>query len=144
MLLHEGRWLRDENFARGALVAYRIESTAANGYVIASGYSIDRIVGVPGDRVKIEGGQISVNGLPLPPEQCPLCSTRIDRWETTVGKGSYLILPTCLNLRTNINNVQARSAMQRLLQSVSIVRYDNILGRVVYRLRPLDRMGPVR
>jgi signal peptidase I len=142
VLLYEGALLRPDKFSHGDLIVYRIERSTFGHTIVASGLNIDRIVGIPGDHVKFVSGSILVNGIPLPPEQGPLSTPRINDWETTLQEEQYMILPTCL-----VMNQYSRlhlASMQSLLKTVSIVEKPNIRGRVVFRLRPWNHWGRVR
>jgi hypothetical protein len=61
-----------------------------------------------------------------------------------VGAGQYLILPTCLDVNLPGAAVQSGGVYEQLMRSVSVVGEENIVGRVVFRLRPLKRFGSVR
>lgn len=144
VLLYSGQWLRPTLFGRGDLVAYRVNELQESGYYIRAGFNFDRIIGAPGDRVQATGGVILVNGDPLDADCQPLADSSLRDFDLTVGSGHYLILPTCLDVRLPAGGGPNRAARQQLLRSICIVRHNDVLGRIMFRLRPLKRFGSVR
>ena len=96
---------------------------------------IKRVIGVPGDRIRVEGGSVSVNGQPLveayvPPENRDSNSWR-DGEEQVVPEGKYFVLGDHRN----------QSSDSRMW---GYVPRDNIYGKAVFVYWPLDKMGRVR
>lgn len=96
---------------------------------------IKRVIGVPGDRVRVEGGQVYVNGQALtedyvPPENRDFSSWREAR-EQTVPEGRYFVLGDHRN----------QSSDSRMW---GYVPRDNIYGKAVFVYWPLAKMGRVR
>lgn len=145
ILLYQGSWMRPDSFRHGDLVAYRIEAWQQDGYYVQAGLGLDRIVATPGDHVRVTDGVLYVNGAPLPPDRGTLGALpELNDFEAEVGSGEYLILPTCLDVRLGGEQARNRGIYQRLIGSVSLVRHEDVLGRIWFRLRPLKRFGPVR
>jgi signal peptidase I len=96
---------------------------------------IKRVIGVPGDRVRVEGGQVYVNGSTLsedyvPPENRDFSSWRDGR-EQTVPEGRYFVLGDHRN----------QSSDSRMW---GYVPRENIYGKAVFVYWPLAKMGRVR
>ncbi len=96
---------------------------------------IKRVIGIPGDRVRVEGGQVYVNGSALaegyvPPENRDFSSWRDGR-EQTVPDGRYFVLGDHRN----------QSSDSRMW---GYVPRDNIYGKAVFVYWPLAKMGRVR
>ena len=96
---------------------------------------IKRVIGVPGDRVRVEGGQVYVNGVALsenyvPPENRDFSSWR-DGEDQVVPEGRYFVLGDHRN----------QSSDSRMW---GYVPRDNIYGRAVFVYWPLAKMGRVR
>jgi signal peptidase I len=141
-VLHEGSWTRPETFHRGDLVVYRVGGSryAQPGYVVPEGFGLDRVVGVPGDDVQLKEGRLLVNGQPPGPEQMPLgkVSPLVD-FAFRVENGQYAIVPSRLDLAIH-GTVQAAP----ILQQIALVSDNDVLGRVVLRLRPWSRFGRIQ
>jgi signal peptidase I len=96
---------------------------------------IKRVIGVPGDRVRVEGGQVYVNGTALsenyvPPENRDISSWR-DGEEQVVPADRYFVLGDHRN----------QSSDSRMW---GYVPRENIYGKAVFVYWPLKKMGRVR
>jgi signal peptidase I len=96
---------------------------------------IKRVIGVPGDRVRVEGGLVYVNGQALvesyvPPENRDSTSWR-DGEEQVIPEGKYFVLGDHRN----------QSSDSRMW---GYVPRDNIYGKAVFVYWPLQKMGRVR
>ena len=96
---------------------------------------IKRVIGVPGDRIRVEGGLVYVNGTPLqesyvPPENRDSNSWR-DGEEQVVPAGRYFVLGDHRN----------QSSDSRMW---GYVPRENIYGIAVFVYWPLEKMGRVR
>jgi hypothetical protein len=103
---------------------------------IPAGEIIDRVLAGPGDEVIWENQQLRVNGspsdlLPLNPERLAL------RLKIRVPENHYLVLPTTVPRLD-------RRATTAMLQSVSSVPAEQILGRAYLRHQPLWRWWWIR
>jgi len=142
-LLCEGPWLRPESFARGNIVLYRIEGRAADGVLIRAGHGVNRVVGGPGDRVTRENGVLTVNGAE-PEERCaPLGRpVAIGDFDVALHPHQYAVFTTVERRAYGLhraNPLESRAVTRHL----SVVTYDDILGRVIVRLRPFSRFGSI-
>jgi signal peptidase I len=93
---------------------------------------IKRIIGVPGDTVEIDGGQVMVNGTRLNEEYVP--EEYRDRQSVSprsVPAGSYFVLG---DHRSSSNDSRAWGFVER--------KY--IYGKAVFVYWPLDKMGRLR
>jgi signal peptidase I len=114
-----------EEISRGDLVVFRAPGEPGKSY-------IKRVIGVPGDTVRIDGGTVYVNGRPLredyvPPQYRDTISTP----EVTVAENHYYVL----------GDHRASSSDSR---AWGLVSRQSIYGRAVFIYWPLNRAGPVR
>jgi hypothetical protein len=108
--------------------------------VVRDGFGLDRIVGVPGDYVELKKGRLLVNGQPPRPEEMPLGrTTELVDFAFRVGRGQYAIVPSRLDLA-----IYGKAQAVPILQQISLVSDDDVLGRVVLRLRPWSRFGRIQ
>lgn len=93
---------------------------------------IKRVIGVPGDEITIAGGKVYVNG------QIIDDSYTMDG--TTNGDIDKLIVPVdtvfCLG-DNRLVSVDSRD------DSVGVISYDAIMGKVVFRLFPISKFGKI-
>jgi signal peptidase I len=89
---------------------------------------VKRIIGLPGDVVTIEGGVVSVNGAPLDE---PYARLDADAGTYTVPDGELFVM----------GDNRARSADSR--SSLGFVARDDVVGRAVAKIWPLDRFGSI-
>jgi signal peptidase I len=96
---------------------------------------IKRVIGVPGDRVRVDGGQVYVNGSVLVEEYVPPENRDSSSWrdgdEQVVPEGRYFVLGDHRN----------QSSDSRMW---GYVPRDNIYGKAVFIYWPLPKMGRVR
>jgi signal peptidase I len=96
---------------------------------------IKRVIGIPGDRVRVEGGQVYVNGSSLPEAYVPAENRDQSSWregrEQTVPEGRYFVLGDHRN----------QSSDSRMW---GYVPRENIYGKAVFVYWPLAKMGRVR
>jgi signal peptidase I len=116
------------SIARGDTVVFWYPQDTSKSY-------IKRVIGIPGDRVRVESGQVYVNGHTLtenyvPPENRDFSSWR-DGQEQTVPEGKYFVLGDHRN----------QSSDSRMW---GYVPRDNIYGKAVFVYWPLAKMGRVR
>jgi signal peptidase I len=97
---------------------------------------IDRVIGLPGDRVVWDAGKLTVNGrpawTPLLPERLP------PHLEIVVPADRYLILPT-----TSVGAATAGGA-ESYWKMAGLIPVDDILGRAYLRVAPLSRVWLIR
>lgn len=90
---------------------------------------IKRVVGLPGDTVKIENDNVFINGVQISePYINELCNCTDN--ETVLGEGEYFVMGD------NRNN-------SRDSRSFGAVPIDHIVGRVVFRYWPIPEIGPI-
>src|SRR5580700_8298536 len=95
---------------------------------------IKRVIGLPGDRIRIERGQVYVNGSPLVEEYVADRFRDPSTWaegrEVPVPRGDYFVLGDHRNSSSDS-------------RSWGWVPRDNIYGKAVFVYWPLDKMGRV-
>jgi signal peptidase I len=95
---------------------------------------IKRVVGLPGDRIRIDRGQVFVNGAPLNEEYVAEryrdMSTWADGQEVPVPRNEYFVLG---DHRNSSSDSRAWGFVPR----------ENIYGKAVFVYWPLDKMGRV-
>lgn len=101
---------------------------------------IKRVIGLPGDRLKMEKDQLYLNGQPI--EEPYLQENR--EWaevqgypQLTTGFGEIIVPSGCYFVLgdNRLNSVDSRT--------IGFVRDDAVLGEVKYRISPLAHFGPV-
>ncbi len=138
-VLFDGPWLQPEKYQRGDVVLYNIESMRGHQFYSLDGYGLDRIVGVPGDRVVVRKGQLLVNGAAPQAGHNPLGpTTTLPDIALQLGEAEYAILPS----RIPVASANA-IIRQQFVQKISSVDVSSILGRIRWRLQPLSRVGKV-
>jgi signal peptidase I len=93
---------------------------------------IKRVVGLPGDRIRIERGQVIVNGRPLSEDYVPEAyrdETSIE--ETTVKEGEYFVLG---DHRSSSSDSRTWGCVPR----------RDIYGKAVFIYWPLEKMGRLK
>ncbi|MEZ6191407.1 MAG: S26 family signal peptidase [Phycisphaerales bacterium] len=130
-VLYTGGWTRpDRPGARGNLVVCRLER----------GYGIDRVIGLPGEHIAVKGGQVYINGLPVPDGVEPLCgASQFPDFAFEVEPGHVAVLPS--NLHWTAQGENAQRLLIQLLNRNSHIRESDVLGVAVWRLRPFGRFG---
>ena len=121
-----------EEICRGDTVVFwfPLDTTRSTSY-------IKRVIGIPGDRIRLKDGQVYVNDTPLTEEYV----TDRDRFSwpalpdavgnRSVPFGSYFVLGD--NRRSSIDS-----------RSWGYVPRENIYGKAVFAYWPLERMGRVK
>lgn len=96
---------------------------------------IKRVIGLPGETVQIIGTTIYINGEPLDDTYGiePIADGGIAVDPITLGKGEFFLLGD--NRGYSIDSRDSR---------VGIVKKEEIVGTVFFRLTPLSRIGSVR
>lgn len=96
---------------------------------------IKRVIGVPGDRIRIDAGQVYVNGAALSETYVPADERDYSSWrdgqEQIVPDGRYFVLGDHRN----------QSSDSRMW---GYVPRENIYGKAVFVYWPLEKMGRVR
>lgn len=116
-------------------VTYRLRSPERGEILVfrypadPSHYFIKRVIGLPGDEVRLAGGRVFVNGQPLNESYINGPIRGRDR-TYRVPEGSYFVLGDNRN-----NSQDSRSA------AVGFVPRSAIVGRAVVRFWPLERAG---
>lgn len=141
LLVISDRWTRPDQFTRGDLVLYEIEPMSGPGWYIPAGSAVDRIIGMPGDVVRIKGGVLSVNGQPVPAELAPLGPVSdLPDMLWTAGDGEYIVVPSLL---LRVYGAPQQNAVHQTLQSSAVLPEQRIQGQVLWRLQPWSRFGSV-
>lgn len=89
---------------------------------------VKRVIGLPGDRVELDDGRVSVNGTPL---EEPYAQLDSDDGLFTVPEGQLFVLGD-----NRANSADSRSQL-------GYVDVDDIVGRAVLTIWPPDRLGSV-
>jgi hypothetical protein len=98
---------------------------------------IDRVVGLPGDRVVCDEGKLSVNGTPV--SWTPLLPERLPRHlDITVPKDRYLILPT------TATGALYAGGSAAFWKETGLIPREDILGGAYLRISPITRLWFIR
>jgi signal peptidase I len=116
------------NIERGDTVVFWYPQDISKSY-------IKRVIGLPGDRVRVDRGQVYVNGMALAENYVPSENRDASSWrdgdEQVVPQGRYFVLGDHRN----------QSSDSRMW---GYVPRENIYGKAVFVYWPLDKMGRVR
>ncbi|MBE3577380.1 MAG: signal peptidase I [Limnochordales bacterium] len=110
---------------RGEIVVFKYPADPSHRY-------IKRIIGIPGDTIRIDNGIVYVNGIPIK-EDYTLEPALADFEEVVVPAGRYFVLGDNRN-----NSEDSR------YPDVGFVPRNLIVGRAVFVFWPLGRLGLVR
>ena len=114
--------------ARGDTVVFWYPGDMSKSY-------IKRVIGVPGDRVRVDGGQVWVNGQLLEEEYVPPVNRDNVSWkdgeEQVVPKDKYFVLGDHRNSSSDS-------------RTWGYVPRANIYGRAVFVYWPLDKIGRLK
>lgn len=136
-IVYQGAWLRPTTFQAGDLVVFNIPEVGGH-YRVTGGVGVDRVLAVPGQRIDLNDGVLTVNGAPPAARAASLvaippfyCLNRV------LQDGEYLIIPSSLTV------LVARGEGAEILSRLAIVPAADIRGRVLFRAWPWSRIGPV-
>jgi signal peptidase I len=116
---------RLEAIQRGDIVVFRYPRDPSKSY-------IKRVIGLAGDRIRIEDGLVYVNGQPLAEDYVPPAyADQRSIPETVVPPNSYFLLG---DHRTMSNDSRDFGAVEA----------EFIYGKAVFGYWPMDKMGRVR
>src|SRR5271154_1396205 len=117
---------------------YRLEPIEGGGIVVfryprdPSKSYIKRVIGVAGDRIRIDGGQVYVNGEPLEESYVPAAYADSRSYpETVVPPQCYLVLGD-------------HRSMSNDSRDFGPVNQSYIYGKAVFGYWPMDKLGRVR
>lgn len=98
-------------------------------------FYVKRIIGLPGERIKIEGDTIYINGEPLEEHygKDPIWNSGRAEEEIILGEDEYFVLGDNREV-----SIDSRSP------SVGNVKKDWILGKACARIYPFDKIGIVK
>jgi signal peptidase I len=116
---------RLEPIERGDIVVFRYPRDPSKSY-------IKRVIGMVGDRIRIDGGQVYVNGEPLDEPYVPVEYTDSRSYpETVVPPDSYFVLGD-------------HRSMSQDSREFGSVNQSYIYGKAVFGYWPMDKLGRVR
>ena len=91
---------------------------------------IKRVIGAPGDTLRIEDGAVYLNGTLLEEDYINPNDSRTNMEEFTVPEGKLFVMGDNRN-----NSVDSRD------ERVGFVDMDRVMGKVVFRLYPFNSIG---
>src|SRR5271168_5374887 len=116
---------RLEPISRGDIVVFRYPRDPSKSY-------IKRVIGIAGDRVRIDGGQVYVNGEALDEDYVPPAYSDSRSYpETVVPPDSYFVLGD-------------HRSMSNDSRDFGPVNQSYIYGKAVFGYWPMDKLGRVR
>lgn len=141
VVLCSGPRLNTGPWNRGELVLVRMDAAPfGNGYFLDSRYNVDRIMGLPGDVIEIRNRVLYVNGEELPLDLGPIGPHRPD-FSLTVPSDRYFVPPSAL--RWTLYGIDARGLVTPMYINAGLIRPENLIGRVVGRIRPWSNLGRI-
>ena len=122
----------DHNYQRGNIVVFNTPP----GEVKACGPSdanqlIKRIIGLPGETISSRGDQVLINGQPLPQPWFPAAPLGQPIKTTDIPKNEYYVM----------GDNRAHSCDSRYWGPIA---KQSIIGKVVFRIWPVSKMGSVK
>jgi signal peptidase I len=116
---------RLEPISRGDIVVFRYPRDPSKSY-------IKRVIGVEGDRIRIDGGQVYVNGEPLDEDYVPPAYADARSYpETVVPPRCYFVLGD-------------HRSMSNDSRDFGPVNQSYIYGKAVFGYWPMEKVGRVR
>ena len=116
---------RLEPISRGDVVVFRYPRDPSKSY-------IKRVIGVEGDHIRIDGGQVYVNGEPLDEDYVPPAYADARSYpEMVVPLHSYFVLGD-------------HRSMSQDSRDFGPVKQSYIYGKAVFGYWPMDKVGRVR
>ena len=116
------RW---EPIERGDIVVFRYPRDPSKSY-------IKRVIGVAGDRIRIDAGQVFVNGAPIEEDYVPaMYADERSYPETLVPPGSYFMLGD-------------HRSMSNDSRDFGSVTEGYIYGKAVFGYWPMEKLGRLR
>ena len=116
---------RLEPISRGDVVVFRYPRDPSKSY-------IKRVIGVAGDRIRIDGGQVFVNGEALDEDYVPPAYDDSRTYpEVTVPSNTYFVLGD-------------HRSMSQDSREFGPVNQSYIYGKAVFGYWPMDKLGRVR
>lgn len=116
---------RLEPIERGDIVVFRYPRDPSKSY-------IKRVIGMAGDRIRIDGGQVYVNGRALDESYVPAEYTDVRSYpETVVPAHKYFVLGD-------------HRSMSQDSREFGAVSQGLIYGKAVFGYWPMDKLGRVR
>ncbi len=116
---------RLEPIGRGDIVVFRYPRDPSKSY-------IKRVIGMAGDRIRIDSGQVYVNGKPLDEEYVPSEYADARSYpETTVPPDSYFVLGD-------------HRSMSNDSRDFGSVNQSFIYGKAVFGYWPMEKLGRVK
>jgi signal peptidase I len=116
---------RLENIERGDIVVFRYPRDTSKSF-------IKRVIGLPGDRIRISYGRVYLNGQLIPEPYVPAeYMDGVSSPETVVPANSYFVLG---DHRSSSNDSRAFGPVQR----------SYIYGKAVFGYWPVEKMGILR
>ena len=116
---------RLEPIERGDIVVFRYPRDPSKSY-------IKRVIGIAGDHIRIESGQVYVNGQPLDEDYVPAAYADTRSYpDTVVPPNSYFVLGD-------------HRSMSNDSRDFGPVNQGYIYGKAVFGYWPMDKLGRVR
>jgi len=112
---------------QGDIVVFESDLETVSG---RNKYLIKRVIGVPGDVVKISDGTVYVNGVALDEPYTKDGYTASDMWEVEVPEGMLF----CMGDNRQ-NSTDSRDSR------VGCVPMDDLMGKAVFRIYPFNQIG---
>lgn len=114
---------------KGDIIVFKTELLQDNG---KKKDLVKRVIGLPGDHVKIENQEVYLNGELLKEEYLSSSVITEGNIDITIPQGSIFVMGD-----NRQHSMDSRDA------DVGLVKIDDIMGKVIVRLLPFDKIGKV-
>jgi len=144
-IICQGPWRRPQHFARGDLVVYVVRSYQRAGFYVPEGLGLDRVVGAPGDHIQIQDGRVLVNGAEPQNAARPLgpVPARFADLDVQLEADQYLIVPSNFGWG-HYDIPQQQRWPWDLARQLTVIPYEDVVGRAILRVHPLLRFGRIK
>lgn len=143
-ILVAGPWLQGRAFSKGDLVLHRISPIVdpANGVRSGEGLGLDRIVGLPGDKITVSPKGLFINGVPVEAtgDLSRLTANLQEERTYELGESEYAVCPRSIRIIVPMNF----RIGSELPLSLVIRPRETIIGSPLLRIWPWTRFKILR
>lgn len=94
---------------------------------------IKRIIGLPGEEIQLQNGKVYINSKELQPDYTSFPTYAYSQEAWSLPQGEYFVLGD--------NRERSRDSRS---ENVGLVNRENIIGKAVFRIWPLNKLGALK